>query len=451
VTAPRLALTAAMPMSPKQIQSMRDARRRVNIWHGSIRSGKTIASLMRWLMFVAVAPRGGALVVIGRTRDSVARNVFGPLTDPDLFGEIADHVHYTSGAPTASVLGRTVYVIGASDVKAEKVIRGLTVAGVYVDEITVIPEGFFVQLLGRMSVPGAQLFGTTNPDNPAHWLKRRFLDRAEKLGWMVVHFVLADNPGLTKAYVDAVSAEFTGLWYRRFIEGEWVAAEGAIFDMWDQRLHVVAWDQLPRMQRLLGIGLDYGTTNPTAALVLGMTGDGQLWLVDEWRHDPAKTQTRLSDSQISAGFRDWAGQQHVPGIQPRLERTYIDPAAASLKVQLYSDNYEGLIDADNDVAYGIRTMASLLTTGRLHVADRCAGFIDEITGYSWDDKATARGVDAPVKVADHSLDAARYVITTTEPVWRDAAIDQLAIAAMRNMAIASRGRGSEIDFMTEPM
>jgi hypothetical protein len=122
-------------------------------------------------------------------------------------------------------------------------------------------------------------------------------------------------------------------------------------------------------------------------------------------------------------------------------------------VQLYSDNYEGLIDADNDVAYGIRTMASLLTTGRLHVADRCAGFIDEITGYSWDDKATARGVDAPVKVADHSLDAARYVITTTEPVWRDAAIDQLASRgnAQHERSQLRRGRHhSEIDLMTEP-
>jgi PBSX family phage terminase large subunit len=448
---PDLAVAAAgLPLSPKQVASMRSACRRVNIWHGSIRSGKTIASLMRWLMFVTVAPRGGALVVVGRTRDSIARNVFGPLTDPDLFGPIANHVHYTSGAPTASVLGRTVYVLGASDIKAEKVLRGLTVAGAYVDEVTVIPEGFFTQLLGRMSVAGAQLFGTTNPDNPAHWLKRRFLDRAAALGWAVTHFVLADNPALSRAYVASVSAEFTGLWYRRFILGEWVAAEGAVYDMWDATTMVVPWQALPPMARILGIGLDYGTTNPTAALTLGMTESGVLYLLDEWRHDPARTSVRLSDTQLSAGFRGFAQQRHTPQpVEPRLERTYVDPAAASLKVQLYADQFEGLVDADNNVAYGIRTVASLLTTGRLFVSDRCPGFIEEVTGYCWDDGATARGQDAPVKVADHSLDAGRYVIASTEPIWRDAAADPLAAAVLRNAAAVHRSR--DLDLLTAPM
>lgn len=450
MTRPKLAGPAALPLSAKQIASMQAARRRVNIWHGSIRSGKTIASLMRWLMFVGVAPRGGALVVVGRTRDSIARNVFGPLMDSDLFGEVADHVTYTSGAPTAQVLGRTVYVIGASDIKAEKVLRGLTVLGAYVDEITVIPEGFFTQLLGRMSVAGAQLFGTTNPDNPAHWLKRRFLDRAEKLGWMVEHFVLADNPGLSKAYIAAVSAEFTGLWYRRFIAGEWVAAEGAIYDMWDERSHIIPWDDLPPMTRLLGVGLDYGTTNATAALCLGMDEAGTLYLADEWRYDPAQSGRRLSDSQLSAGFRDWVQTRHTPApTEPRMEHTYIDPAAASLKVQLYADNYSGLVDADNQVGYGIGVIASLLSSHRLFVADRCKGFIDEAPGYSWDDKATLRGVDAPIKVADHSLDAGRYVIVSTEAIWRAARVDPFAIAALGHAYGANEDR--ELDYMTTPM
>lgn len=439
-----------LPLSAKQVSSMQAASKRVNIWHGSIRSGKTIASLFRFLMFVTVAPRSGALVVVGRTRDSIARNVFGPLTDPDLFGAIAEHVTYTPGAPTGRILGRLVYVLGASDVKAEKVLRGLTVAGAYVDEVTVIPEGFFTQLLGRMSVPGAQLFGTTNPDNPAHWFKRRFLDRADQLGWMVEHFVLADNPGLTRAYVKAVSTEFTGLWYRRFILGEWVAAEGAVYDMWDERSHVIAWEDLPPLRRMLGVGLDYGTTNATAALMLGMDAAGVLYLVDEWRHDPALEGHRWSDSQLSAGFRSWVAGLHVPqAAGPALERTYIDPAAASMKVQLFADDYSGLVDADNAVGYGIGVVASLLSTHRLYVTDRCPGFIDEVTGYSWDDKATARGVDAPLKVADHSLDAGRYVIVSTEAIWRDAAVDRVGLAVQRQML--EDARSDELDLMNVPM
>jgi hypothetical protein len=114
-----------------------------------------------------------------------------------------------------------------------------------------------------------------------------------------------------------------------------------------------------------------------------MTQSGVLYLLDEWRHDPARTSVRLSDTQLSAGFRGFAQQRHTPQpVEPRLERTYVDPAAASLKVQLYADQFEGLVDADNDVAYGIRTVASLLTTGRLLVSDRCPGFIEEVSGYS---------------------------------------------------------------------
>ena len=161
-----------LPMSDDQLTSLRGATGRVNIWDGAIRTGKTIASLVAFLIFVATAPYGGQLVVVARTRDSAYRNIFAVLMDPTLFGPIARFVSYTSGAPTAQILGRTVFVIGASDAKAEKVIRGMTIVGAYVDEVTVIPEEFFTQLLGRMSVPGARMFGTTNPDNPSHWLKR---------------------------------------------------------------------------------------------------------------------------------------------------------------------------------------------------------------------------------------------------------------------------------------
>lgn len=211
---------AQVGLGTLQTSFMRESSARVNILEGSIRSGKTIVSLLRWLIFVAGAPRGGELVMIGRTRDAIYRNVIKPLQDPSLFGPLAALTVYTNGSPTATIMGRTVHIIGASDAKAEKVIRGMTVAGAYVDEVTVIPEEFFTQLLGRMSVRGAQLFGTTNPDSPAHWLKRRFLDRIAALpDWRSWHFTIDDNPSLTESYKAAIRAEFTGLWYRRFILG----------------------------------------------------------------------------------------------------------------------------------------------------------------------------------------------------------------------------------------
>lgn len=417
-------------LGPQQMRSLRESRVRVNIFEGAIRSGKTIVSLLRFLMAVLFA-KGGVIVVIARTRDSAYRNVFEPLMNPDLFGPLARLVHYTAGAPTARIMGRTVHVLGASDAKAEKVLRGLTVALAYVDEVTVIPEEFFTQLLGRMSPPNAKLFGTTNPDSPAHWLKAKFLDRIGKdlAGWRSWHFMLDDNPALSEEYKNQIKTEFTGLWYRRFVKGEWVAAEGAIFDMWDAEKHVIPWDQLPEIRELIAVSMDYGTTNPTAALLLGVSAEidslgrptPRLFFIDEYRHDSKASQMKLTDAELAREIVAWMGQNHLPAntstrLTPRF--TILDPSAASLSVELRKAHNITTHPADNDVLYGLRLFASLLAEGKLLVTDRCKGLIQEMPGYSWDPKATLLGEDKPIKIADHSIDGARYGITTTENIWR---------------------------------
>ncbi|MBA9003747.1 PBSX family phage terminase large subunit [Thermomonospora cellulosilytica] len=423
-------LLDALPLSRKQVDYVVNSTAFINLSEGSIRSGKTISSLLRWLIYVANAPRGGELVVVGRTRDSLARNVFGPLMDPGIFGPLAKLTHYTPGAATATILGRTIHVLGASDAKAEKVLRGLTCAGAYVDELTVIAEDFFQQLIGRCSVPGAQIFCTTNPDSPAHWVRTRFLDRLADLpDWRVWHFTLDDNPALPDEVKQRYHRQYTGLWRRRFILGEWVAAEGAIYDMWDPDTHVVPWEQLPTMARLIGVGLDYGTTNPTAGILLGVSADGRLYLVDEWRHDPKHDATRLTDGQLSASFRDWLAKPHLPtGQTLPIEWIVADPSAASFRTQLAVDGIH-TARADNDVLRGIGLTATLLTERRLLVADRCRGFIREAPGYSWDPDATLKGLDEPIKVADHSLDAGRYILATTEELWRPMLRSPLGLAA----------------------
>lgn len=408
-----------LPLSRKQLYSIAEAEARINIWEGAIRSGKTFGSMMRWLMFLSNPPGGGQFVMVGRTRESLARNVISPMQDPDIFGEFADTVHYVTGAPSATILGRRVYMLGASDAKAEKSLRGLTVAGAYADEITVIRSDFFHQLLGRMSVTGAKLFGTTNPDNPMHWLKAEYLDRLHELpDWRSWHFTLDDNPALSEDYKNSIKREYTGLWYRRFILGHWVAADGAVYDMWEPSKHVVRWKDLPQMVELFGVGVDYGTTNPTVALLLGVGADGVLYLIDEWSYTPRSDATRWTDAQLSRGLRDWLAEGHLP-YPTRMPPgpVIVDPAAASFRVQLLQDELPTYA-AENDVLYGIRTIATLLSTGKLKVTDRCKTFMTEVAGYSWDTQATSEGYDQPIKSADHALDAARYAIVTTEKRWR---------------------------------
>lgn len=404
-----------LPLSRKQLRSIVQSTAPVNLWTGAIRSGKTIASLLRWLVFVATAPTGGELVMVGRTRESLARNVFAALQDPSLFGPLAKQVAYTPGAAFGAILGRRVWVFGASDSRAEAILRGMTVAGAYGDEMTLWSEDLWVTLLGRMSVPGAQFFGTTNPDNPGHWLKAsdRGVDKAASLGWRHFHFQLEDNQWLldnNPDYVARIKREYTGLYYRRFILGDWVQAEGAVFDMWDVQRHVIPAAAVPELEQVLAVGMDYGTTNPTRGLLLGLAG-GKLYVVDEWA--PAQA----TDAGLSLAFRGWL-ERRQPAAWRTPDWIYLDPAAASFRLQLFTDGLRNVAPADNAVLPGIRTVGSLLATDRLLVSDACPLLIKYLPGYSWDPKATKKGQDEVLKVDDHEVDALRYAVHSSRAYWR---------------------------------
>lgn len=421
-------MTAGPVLSEKQEISIAHSTARLNIWSGSVRSGKTIASLLRWLSYVATAPRGD-LVVSGKTLDSVARNVFGPLQDPAITGPAAALVRYTRGAGTAQILGRNVEVVTANDNRAEEKLRGFTCAGAYVDEATVLPETFWSQLLARLSVPGAKLFATTNPDGPMHWLRQKFLLRQGDLNLRSWHFTLDDNPGLDPQYVRDLKAEYVGLWHRRMILGEWCLAEGAIFDMFDPETHAV--EHLPPIVRWVSCGVDYGTRNPFHAVILGVGTDDRLYLTREWRWDSTTARRQLTDAEYSQRLRGWLTQVPIPttdltGVDP--EYVVVDPSAASFRIQLYRDGVTARL-GDNSVIDGIRTMSSLFALGLLRIHTSCTGLLDEIPGYSWDDKAAEKGEDAPIKVADHGVDAARYAIHTTRTAWRPMLPAGLTLAA----------------------
>lgn len=409
-------------LSEKQEISIARSTAWLNVWDGSVRSGKTIASLLRWLMYVENAPPGGELVVVGKTFDTVARNVFGPLTDPSLFGEAAKLVSYTRGASVAWILGKEIEVITANDAKAEGRLRGLTGAGAYVDEMTLIPKEFFKRLVDRMSVPGALIFGTTNPDNPGHWLRKEWLNKADELGIRSWHFVMDDNPSLTEDYKSRMKRAFTGLWYRRYILGHWVMSEGAIYESFDSKVHVV--DELPTITRWLCDAIDYGTVNPFADLLIGIGADQRIYIASEYRHDSRAARRQMTDAEYSAGRRKWL---NAYGVQPPW--TVVDPSAASFIEQLHRDKVSGVTQADNTVLDGIRTIASLLAADRLRIHRSCAGLIDELPGYSWDDEAAEKGEDKPIKVDDHSCDALRYGLRTTEALWRPHIPMPLEVAA----------------------
>lgn len=393
---------------------------KVCVWDGSIRTGKTIASLLAWVMFVVNAPGGGALVVVGRTRESIGRNVFGPLTDPDLFGEFSQHISYNAGAPTARMFGRTVHVLGASDVRAEAVLRGLTVTGAYVDEGTLIAEPFWVQLLGRASVPNAQIFVTTNPDAPFHWMHKSVIRRIRELGYKRFHFKIDDAEYLQRTnpdYFEQLKREFTGLWARRFLDGEWVQAEGSIYSMWDAAVHTVKPENLPPIERILMVGGDFGTQHPTRAYSLGIGIDPETELSTLYTLDEFAPEIDKTAGFYSAEFGKWLAAVEKRWDK-RVEWVAWDPAAKHFRRQLFEDGIMNM-SAHNAVSSGIQTLSSLLAVQRIKVSTDCPELIDHVPGYMWDPKAAKLGKDQPLKENDDELDAWRYSVYSARRFWRD--------------------------------
>lgn len=405
-------------LSHRQTESLTKCDGRVNLWEGAVRSGKTYVSILAFLMNVATAGTGGEIVITGKNRDSIYRNFFRVIEEAAGIRTIRDHVKYRQGAPTATIFGRTVHVIGANDAKAESVIRGMTVLLAYADELTVLPKEFFKQLLARMSPPGAQLFATTNPDNSNHWLKTEYLDKLDTLpNWRRFKFTMDDNPSLTDTYRESLKAEYSGVWYNRFILGEWGNAEGAIFDMFDPSPYPTGHtipDALVRQGKFQVVGIDHGSTNPTSAVMLTtahIDGETRLILANEWRYDGAKNTSRLTNEEQAFQVNAWKAAHAKTAF------VYVDPAAADFREQLRRNGVTNYA-ADNDVTRGLQLMASLLKTKRLLIAESCTGLLKELPAYRWDPKATSKGKDTPIKEDDHSIDAARYAIQSSRHKWR---------------------------------
>jgi PBSX family phage terminase large subunit len=414
-------------ISRKQLLSIVDSpSRRIALWSGSVSAGKTFASLIAFLIAVRNAPTNGLIVVVGNSLDTIYTNVFTQLMNAELFGTaVVSQVKYTPGATRAMILGREVILVGANNAASVKRIQGKTIALAYVDEATLLLEPFWDMLITRLRVEGARLLGTMNPASMNHWLRKKWILAADAQD--VIHFkmTMLDNPSLPQWYIDQMKRSFAGVFYDRMILGKWTNAAGAVYPMWDPARHVIRFDQMPRIERVVGVGIDYGTSNASAALMVGLTRPEQgtkrrLILMDEWRYDPRDHHgATLAPSDQAKQYVQWLGKAHMPHegtIAP--EYHVVDPAASHFSAELRKFPGLQLANASNAVLKGIGTVSGLLANDQLLVTDRCPGFTSEVSEYRWDSKATDEGLDAVVKEDDHSLDAGRYGIHTTRSSWQ---------------------------------
>lgn len=388
-----------MPLSPKQIQSFQEANKRFNIWVGAVRSGKTYSSILKLIDLIKNGPPGSGMI-IGVNRDTIQRNVL-----LELYKFLGFSPPGTKTTET-KLYGRNIYFVGAHDEGAVRRIQGSTLAFAYVDEATCIPAPFWRMLLSRLSVSGSQLLATCNPEGPAHWLKKEYIDRCDELDLKHWHFTLDDNPSLDPTYKENLKKEYTGMWYKRYILGEWAVAHGLVYDCFD---HDNTYEHPKEPPNYYIMGIDYGTTNATAAVLIGVrpTRWPQLTVESEYYYDSSKKGRSKADDELAQDIKDFIGWRNISTV-------YVDPAAASFKIALRQMGLP-VIDANNDVVPGIRTTSKFVSNKNLIIHKSCSTLLEHMQSYAWDPKAADRGEDKPIKINDHILDALRYACYTAFP------------------------------------
>jgi PBSX family phage terminase large subunit len=380
------------------------SQKKINIAHGPVRTGKTVDTIMRFIHFVARAPQGD-LFFIGKTERTIYRNVIAPM----LAFLPQEAFSFSRGAGMGQLLGRTIEAIGFNNINAPDKIQGSTTAGFLGDEITLWPGEAFNMLTTRMSVEGARGFGTTNPGAPNHWLKKEWLDNETvKPDLFDLAYELDDNPHLDPEFVKFLKRSYSGVFYKRFILGLWVAAEGSIYDMFDESLHT--WEDDPgfKIDRRY-VGVDYGTKNPCTfgmyALNSAYALEPKIALENEYYYSSKdhSGQTK-TDSQYADDLVKFVGVTDIEGV-------IVDPSAASFIAEIEARGFNVIL-GKNDVLNGIRTVSAFITNLRFKMHAACTHSIGETQGYAWDDKASLKGEDKPIKENDHCPDRDRYVIYT---------------------------------------
>lgn len=386
----------------------------INILEGAVRSGKTWC-LHPKAIYCCCYGVGGRKIITGVSKQSIYNNVLR-----DLFDIVGSKNHnYNRSSGRLRLFDSEWQIIGAKDEASERYIRGLTVGVALCDEVSLMPHSFFQMLLSRMSPEGARLYGTTNPDTPYHWLKVGYLDNADlrtkRILWSD-HFTMADNPNLTTEFVESQKRLYTGFFYKRFIEGLWVMAEGAIYkDSWSDALLYDQKDEPIGLRNQGGhqqriIAIDYGTTNPM--VFLEIYDDGHLfWVTREYYWDSTVEMRQKTDAEYADDLLEFMGPQ-------KDAKVIIDPSAASFKAEMMKRGI-WYADADDDVNEGIRVASMVLNQKLVRFCRQAIRMtIQEIQTYAWDPKAAQRGEEKPLKTHDHGADAFRYFAKTEVSHWR---------------------------------
>ena len=369
---------------------------------GAVRSGKTVCMVAGFFLWSMATFDGQNFGICGKTIESLRRNVV--LNLHDWLGGIVtvrekrneNKLIVTDGKHT-----NTYFLFGGRDESSYALVQGITLAGALLDEVALMPRSFVEQVCARCSVAGSKLWFNCNPAGPEHWFYKNWILRTQEMNALRIHFTMADNLSLAQSIRERYERLYSGVFYRRYILGEWCVAEGLVYQF-DRDIHVV--EDLPEDFRKRGewyISCDYGTLNPFSA-GLWCVYRGRAIRIAEYYYSGRASSAMKTDEEYYAEIEKLASGRDIRSI-------IVDPSAASFIACIRRHGRFSVRKARNEVLDGIRLTAALLQAGAIRIGVQCEDAIREFGLYRWEEKGE---VDRVVKENDHAMDEIRYFCAT---------------------------------------
>ena len=393
--------------SPKQRRAIgwwlpvgADAGYEAIVCDGAVRSGKTLAMGLGFFLWAQSAFHGRRFALCVKTIGALRRNVLVELLPRlrELGAEFQER--RSENRLTVRLGGHTndFYLFGGRDEAAAGMIQGMTLAGILMDEVALMPRSFVEQACARCSVTGSKLWFNCNPAGPNHWFYKEWILEAKERNALHLHFTMEDNPSLSPEIRARYERLYTGIFYRRFVLGQWAQAEGRVYDFFEPEMAV----QVPAGDfESFYVSCDYGTVNPMSMGLWGLQ-KGIWYRVEEFYFDSRAKKRQMTDGEYEVALSELAAGREIREV-------IVDPSAASF-IQLLRQRGWRVRKANNDVLSGIRATADALKAGKIRICTPCRDCLREMEEYVWDLRGGQK--DQVKKEHDHAMDDMRYFVST---------------------------------------
>lgn len=371
------------------------------ICDGAVRSGKTVCMSISFILWSFSCFSDSSFAICGKTVTSLKRNVIVPLI-PILLNFGFSVKEKKSQNLIEIGKGKRVnryYLFGGRDESSASLIQGMTLCGVLLDEVALMPRSFVEQALARCSVNGSRFWFNCNPENPRHWFYTEWIKKSKEKNCLYLHFLMKDNPSLSESIIKRYESLYSGAFYERFVLGKWVAVDGLVYPFFNEKEHIAK--AVPESCSQYYISCDYGTVNPASFGLWGLH-NGVWYRLREFYHDSKAKGFQMTDKEYYEELVRLADNRHIDAV-------IVDPSAASFIECIRREGRFRVIPAKNNVSDGIRQVSEKLKAKKIMVGSSCEDSIREFSMYRWDSNSVK---DTPRKEYDHAMDDIRYFVAT---------------------------------------